>query len=86
MLFGTVDETSFPDGRYAPSRLHTFGDLGDFGFSQFGGPGNTSGGPDPTSTDIGVIDVTNDDLTLLPEVTNWADEAVDADDCGCRPR
>lgn len=46
--------------------------LGVYGFSQFGGPGNTpgsEGGSD--SVDISVIDVTNEDLDLKPEVTDW---------------
>ncbi|MBW0254476.1 MULTISPECIES: S1 family peptidase [unclassified Cellulomonas] len=47
-------------------------ELGQFGFSQFGGPGNTPGADgDVTSTDVSVIDVANPDLTLLPAVTNW---------------
>lgn len=48
------------------------GVLGSFGFSQFGGPGNTPGTEgDPSSIDIAVIDVDNAGLTLLPEVTDW---------------
>ncbi|WP_431836508.1 hypothetical protein [Cellulomonas sp. Y8] len=47
-------------------------ELGTFGFSQFGGPGNTPGTDgDVTSTDVSVIDVTNPDLTLLPAVSDW---------------
>lgn len=47
--------------------------LGTFGFSQYGGPGDTPGEDGTeTSTDIAVIDVSNDDLTLLPEVTDWS--------------
>ena len=50
-------------------------DLGTWGFSQFGGPGNTpvdgpSGGN--IGTDIAVIDDINSNLDLLPEVTKWA--------------
>ena len=47
--------------------------LGQLAFSQFGGAGNTPGAEgDVKSVDISVIDVTNDDLTLLPEVTDWS--------------
>ncbi len=47
--------------------------LGDFGFSQFGGPGNTAGADGAAdSVDISVIDVTNGDLDLKPEVTDWS--------------
>lgn len=47
--------------------------LGGFGFWQFGGPGDDPGEvEDPNSVDIAVIDVENDDLTLLPEVTDWS--------------
>ncbi|UOQ56604.1 S1 family peptidase [Leucobacter allii] len=54
------------------------GIAGVFGFSQFGGPGNTNGAEnDPTSTDIAVIDITNDDLTLHPEVTDWTSASSD---------
>lgn len=54
--------------------------LGQFGFSQFGGPGNTGGADeDPESVDIAVIDVDNPDSVLLPEVTTWS-EGVDEDD------
>lgn len=48
-------------------------DLGTFGFAQYGGPGNSAGAEgDPSSTDIAVIDVTNDELDLLPAVTDWS--------------
>lgn len=43
-------------------------DLGVYGFSQYGGPDNT---PGEEGTDIAVIDVTNNDLDLAPEVTDW---------------
>src|SRR5690625_3120578 len=50
-------------------------DLGVYGFSQFGGPGNEPVDPENPSlddvTDVAVIDVTNDDLTFAPEVTDW---------------
>ena len=49
------------------------GVIGQFGFSQFGGPGHTPGADeDPTSTDISVIDIADDSLTLLPQVTDWS--------------
>ena len=55
------------------------GIAGAFGFSQFGGPGNTAGAEnDPNSTDIAVIDITNDALDLLPAVTDWT--TADQDD------
>jgi len=47
--------------------------LGDFGFSQYGGPGNSAGAEDATSTDIAVIDVTNANLDLVPAVSPWTD-------------
>ena len=54
------------------------GIVGTFGFSQFGGPGNTEGvEDDPSSTDISVIDVTNDGLALHPEVTDWTTAGQD---------
>lgn len=54
------------------------GIAGTFGFSQFGGPGNTEGVEnDPSSTDISVIDVTNDGLALHPEVTDWTTAGQD---------
>ncbi|RGE19852.1 S1 family peptidase [Leucobacter sp. wl10] len=54
------------------------GILGDFGFAQFGGPGNTDGAEnDPTSTDIAVIDVTDPKFKLRPEVTDWTTAAQD---------
>ncbi|MCS5723079.1 hypothetical protein N1028_13210 [Herbiconiux sp. CPCC 203407] len=50
--------------------------LGELAFSQWGGPGNSNGtAGDPTSVDISVIDVTNEELTTLPEVTDWTTAA-----------
>ncbi len=51
-------------------------ELGTFGTSVFGGPGNSSidpANPDPAAigTDIAVINSVNEDLDLLPEVTQW---------------
>lgn len=47
-------------------------ELGTLAFSQYGGPGNTAGAAgDINSIDFAVIDVTNDDLNLKPEVTDW---------------
>src|SRR5699024_1848122 len=47
-----------------------------YGFSQFGGRGNEPVDTENPSledvTDIAVIDVTNDDLTFAPEVTDWS--------------
>lgn len=49
--------------------------LGEFGFSQYGGVGNTKGAQDKDSIDVSVIDLTNDELTTLPEVTDWTTSA-----------
>lgn len=58
--------------------LSDAGALGNYGFYRFGGPGNTTGAEDdPTSTDISVIDITNDALTTLPEVTDWSTASSD---------
>lgn len=47
--------------------------LGELAFSQFGGTDNSPGAEgDVESVDISVIDVTNDNLNLLPEVTDWS--------------
>ncbi|WP_453974724.1 trypsin-like serine protease [Brevibacterium pityocampae] len=52
--------------------------LGAFGFSQFGGPGHGQGAfEDENSTDIAVIDVTNESLELLPQVTDWSSAGSD---------
>lgn len=52
--------------------------LGTFGFSQYGGPGDTEGAEgDLSSIDIAVIDVDNDAFTLLPEVTDWTTASSD---------
>lgn len=54
------------------------GVAGRFGFSQFGGPGNTPGEQNaPDATDIGVIDLTNSALTLHPSITDWSGAAAD---------
>ncbi len=54
------------------------GIAGAFGFSQFGGANNSPGAEnDPTSTDIAVIDITNEALDLLPAVTDWTTAAQD---------
>ncbi|HCS60184.1 MAG TPA: hypothetical protein DIW46_02140 [Microbacterium sp.] len=50
--------------------------LGNFGFSQWGGPGNSAGASgDLSSIDISVIDVSDAGFTLLPEVTDWTTAA-----------
>jgi hypothetical protein len=55
--------------------------LGQLDVGQFGGPGNTAGTEgDVTSVDISVWDVTNDDLTLLPEVSTWSAEDISSND------
>ncbi|MEV7768767.1 hypothetical protein [Microbacterium sp. NPDC086615] len=46
--------------------------LGSLSFWQFGGSDNSQGSEgDVNSVDISTIDVTNDDLDLLPKVTDW---------------
>lgn len=49
------------------------GVMGEFGFYRYGGPGNNNPGADkdPASTDIAVIEMSNENLTIHPEVTNW---------------
>jgi hypothetical protein len=50
--------------------------LATLGFSQYGGPGNSTGTRgDVTSVDISVWDVDNPALNLLPEVTDWTTSA-----------
>ncbi len=57
------------------------GILGDFGFSQFGGPGNSAvtdpNTPDPAATDISVIENLGGSFTLHPEVTDWTTAGQD---------
>ncbi|MCC3268791.1 VCBS domain-containing protein [Arthrobacter gengyunqii] len=51
-------------------------DLGTWGFSQFGGENNSPtelGSTENIGTDIGVINGINNELDLLPEVTQWED-------------
>lgn len=54
------------------------GELGTFGFSQFGGPGNSRitgdvENPGEPGKDIAVIESIRADLNLLPAATTWAD-------------
>jgi hypothetical protein len=53
------------------------GKLGTFGFSQFGGPGNSwvadPSNPGSPGNDIAVIESIRPDLNLLPATTTWAD-------------
>jgi hypothetical protein len=56
------------------------GELGTFGFSQFGGPGNARISSDPAGarepgSDIAVIESIRSDLDLLPAATTWDDPA-----------
>jgi hypothetical protein len=56
------------------------GELGTFGFSQFGGPGNARISTDPAGavepgSDIAVIESIRSDLDLLPAATTWDDPA-----------
>jgi len=55
--------------------------LGNFGFSQYGGTGNTaSSNGDENATDISVIEGIDAGLTLLPEVIKWGADAASNDD------
>lgn len=78
---GELTETylTVPSGEPAGGgdELEAYAYLGDFGFSQYGGPGNTAGGANNSSVDIAVIDVDNAALDLLPEVTDWSTAAQD---------
>lgn len=56
------------------------GELGTFGFSQFGGPGNAgiSGdldNPEEPGKDIAVVESIRADLNVLPAATTWEDPA-----------
>ncbi len=55
------------------------GELGTFGFSQFGGPGNARitdpANPGAPGTDIAVIESIRSDLDLLPAATKWQNPA-----------
>ncbi|WP_195840650.1 S1 family peptidase [Arthrobacter sp. BL-252-APC-1A] len=74
---GTVAQTLLaPDAGEAPTTA-----LGTFGTSVFGGPGNTPvnpDNPDPATfgTDVAVINSINEDLDLVPEVTQWDSEGL----------
>jgi hypothetical protein len=61
--------------------------LGNFEFSQFGGPGNTpvlqpAGGTDPgnVGTDLSVIGALRPDLDPLPAAATWGDQAAPGPD------
>ncbi|MGI6879586.1 trypsin-like serine protease [Microbacterium sp. gxy059] len=71
----SLDDASGNDSEY----IDLLDVLGEVVFSQFGGPGH-SATPEAEGgeTDITVIDVANDALTLLPEVTDWT--TADDDD------
>lgn len=54
--------------------------LGAFGFSQFGGAGNSEADPDtpdPEGTDISIIENIGGNFDLLPEVTDWTTATED---------
>ncbi|MFP3461450.1 S1 family peptidase [Arthrobacter globiformis] len=67
-----------PAGGFAAGNAVT-GKLGTFGFSQFGGPGNTRvadpENPGAPGNDIAVIESIRPDLDPLPAATTWADAA-----------
>lgn len=57
-------------GGVAP--LHEVGDLGEFSFSQYGGPGHTKGADGSlSSTDVAIIEGLDSSLKTKPEVTRW---------------
>ena len=56
--------------------IQLISELGILGFSQYGGPGNSDGtAGDTKSVDISTFDITNEDLSLLPRVTDWTTAA-----------
>ncbi|MFF2318982.1 S1 family peptidase [Arthrobacter sp. NPDC058097] len=65
-----------PAGGFAADNAVT-GELGTFGFSQFGGPGNSTvadpENPGAPGNDIAVIESIRPDLDPLPATTTWAD-------------
>ncbi|WP_314194034.1 trypsin-like serine protease [uncultured Arthrobacter sp.] len=65
-----------PAGGFAAENAVT-GELGTFGFSQFGGPGNSRvadpENPGTPGNDIAVIDSIRADLDPLPATTTWED-------------
>jgi LPXTG-motif cell wall-anchored protein len=65
--------TSDPAGGGSPDGPVTITQpIGTLAFSQFGGPGDSEGAEgSETSVDVSVIEVTNDALNTLPEVTDW---------------
>lgn len=62
-------------GGTTPVPLPALAPLGNFGFSQFGGPNNAAATPDgsPVGTDIAVIKDISPGLNLQPAATTWAD-------------
>lgn len=67
-----------PAGGYLAESAVT-GELGTFGFSQFGGPGNARitdpANPGAPGADIAVIESIRSGLDLLPAATRWEDPA-----------
>lgn len=75
-------EVTLPAGEPAGGYLAesgVTGELGTFGFSQFGGPGNARitdpANPGAPGTDIAVIESIRSGLDLLPAATKWEDPA-----------
>ncbi|WP_298873521.1 hypothetical protein [uncultured Microbacterium sp.] len=73
---GTANESLLTTPANEPagggSKPGAFAPLGTVGYSQYGGPGNSAGAEgDSSSVDISAIDVTNPDLNLKPEITDW---------------
>ena len=75
-------EVTLPAGEPAGGYLAesgVTGELGTFGFSQFGGPGNSRitdpANPGAPGTDIAVIESIRAGLDLIPAATRWEDPA-----------
>ncbi len=80
-----TDDGAATDVRLTVPSLDAAGGTVDFmdslaklSFSQFGGPGNSDGAEnDITSVDFSAFEVTNPELKMLPEVTDWTTASSD---------
>ena len=77
---GSMTDTYVIEAEAPNQFLGYFAELGNFGFAQFGGPGNSGYPTDATwddvdtenpGTDISVIEGINADLNLKPAVSQW---------------
>lgn len=67
-----LNDPEYEDAAGGGDEFRFMHDFGTYGSWQFGKADNSSDdGFSVDATDFGVIDVTNDDLTLSPEVTTW---------------